>query len=831
MINPHIIRKTVDPSVAPPEAGIHWINTSTGAEFFSVGDSSVGDWIPRVASANTFIELTDVPSSYAGQSLKAVRVNIGETGLEFVTGGASDEFVKISAADTTAGYLNDKLIITSGKLTKTIVNPGANEDLQLSIGADVFDKTVDDSGDITEGTNLFYTNERVDDRVASLIVAGTGITSTYNDPANTLTIATTITQYTDELAQDAVGSILTDSSSIDFTYNDGANTITATVIQSGIDHGSISGLADDDHTQYHNDTRADTWLGTKSTTNLAEGSNLYFTDERAQDAVGTALTDSSSIDFTYNDGANTITAAVLPAGVDHDALQNFVANEHIDHTSITITAGIGLAGGGDISANRTIDLDITELTAESTVAANDLIAIYDDSAGAHRKMTRSDFLAGTTTDEQVKITASDTTPGYLDGKLIVASGKLTKTVINPGANEDLELSIGADVFDKTVDDSGDINEGTNLFFTDERAQDAIGTILVDSSTIDLTYNDGTPSITASVIQSGIDHGSISGLADDDHTQYHNDTRADTWLGTKSTTNLAEGTNLYFTDERAQDAVGTSLTDSSSIDFTYNDGANTITAAVLPAGVDHDALQNFVANEHIDHTTVSISAGTGLSGGGDISANRTINLADTAVTPNPYGTATQVASFTVDQQGRLTAASNTNIQTSSDTQIGLIEIATTAETDTGTDATRAVSPDGLAGSYAGSKNIGLYVVEVGTALTTGDGKAYMRIPATLNGMNLVMCSAAITTTSSSGNPTFMIARGRQSSPTSAHSYVDMLSTPITIDATEYDSKDATTPVVINTSNDDVTMGDLIRIDIDGIGTGSAGLIITTTFQLP
>jgi hypothetical protein len=57
---------------------------------------------------------------------------------------------------------------------------------------------------------------------------------------------------------------------------------------------------------------------------ISEGStNLYHTDERAQDAVGTILTDSSSIDFTYNDGTPSITAVVLPAGVDHDQLQNF----------------------------------------------------------------------------------------------------------------------------------------------------------------------------------------------------------------------------------------------------------------------------------------------------------------------------------------------------------------------------------------------------------------------------------------------------------------------------------------------------------------------------
>ena len=60
------------------------------------------------------------------------------------------------------------------------------------------------------------------------------------------------------------------------------------------------------------------------------------------------------------------------------------------------------------------------------------------------------------------------------------------------------------------------------------------------------------------------------------------------------------------------------------------------------------------------TGLTISAGTGLSGGGDLSTNRTISLANTAVTAASYGSASQVPTFTVDAQGRLTAASNTNI---------------------------------------------------------------------------------------------------------------------------------------------------------------------------
>ena len=43
--------------------------------------------------------------------------------------------------------------------------------------------------------------------------------------------------------------------------------------------------------------------------------------------------------------------------IDHDTTTNFVANEHIDHSSITVGSGKGLSGGGTIDTNRSLSLD------------------------------------------------------------------------------------------------------------------------------------------------------------------------------------------------------------------------------------------------------------------------------------------------------------------------------------------------------------------------------------------------------------------------------------------------------------------------------------------
>lgn len=68
--------------------------------------------------------------------------------------------------------------------------------------------------------------------------------------------------------------------------------------------------------------------------------------------------------FVKMTGANTFalrtiaeTADDLEGTIDHDQLANYDANKHIDHTGVTLTAGTGLTGGGDISAGRTFAVD------------------------------------------------------------------------------------------------------------------------------------------------------------------------------------------------------------------------------------------------------------------------------------------------------------------------------------------------------------------------------------------------------------------------------------------------------------------------------------------
>lgn len=140
----------------------------------------------------------------------------------------------------------------------------------------------------------------------------------------------------------------------------------------------------------------------------------------------------------------------------------------------------------------------------------------------------------------------------------------------------------------------------------------------------------------------------------------------------------------------------------------------------------------------------------------------------------------------------------------------------------TGATGATGPAGAdADPDAITRVITILVTDPnGDDVSTGDGKAYVRIPSVLNTWNLSGVAAHVSTASTSGAPSIQVRNVTDS--------VDMLSTPITIDANEKDSSTAATAAVINTSNDDVATGDEIAIDVDAAGTGAKGLLVELSF---
>ena len=229
----------------------------------------------------------------------------------------------------------------------------------------------------------------------------------------------------------------------------------------------------------------------------------------------------------------------------------------------------------------------------------------------------------------------------------------------------------------------------------------------------------------------------------------------------------------------------------------------------------------------DGTSKKITATT-LAAATETLTNKTIVPANNTITDavadaSTKGVSTYTAADFSDSSGTI-SLDYSNAQKASVSQAGfLTEVATAAETTTGTDAARAVSPDGLAGSTIfGVKTVAVIWNDPAISATTGTKKALFSIPAALNGMNLISVHAEVATAGTTNLETFDV----NINGTTA------LSTKLTIDTGETGSDTAATPAVINTAADGVSTNDVVSVDVDAIhSTPAKGEVVTLEFQLP
>ncbi len=418
---------------------------------------------------------------------------------------------------------------------------------------------------VPEGSNQYFTTARA----RAALSQGQGITY---DP-NTGIISANPSQIVDPgSVQNAVAAMLVNSPTA--SWNTSGGQVSLTINLSSF---TTSQLAEGSNL-YWTQARFDNAFSAKTTSQLAEGSNLYFTVARArtafsagpgiyispsgvisttgiagggsldveqvQDIIGAMLTSSPSLAWLYNDSSGTLFANVRLNPFTTDDLDEGTSNLY--YTDARARAAIDVTGG--------------LLTYNSTTGVIGLTADAFDSryvqlAGSYANPT---WITSLALSKITGLTAA------LDGREpTITAGTTAQYWRGDKTWQTLNTSV--------------VPEGTNLYYTDLRARLAIsvdGGVLSYNPTTGVIYLDPAPEaydaryVRVSAFYSNpswitsLDISKITGLTaalDGREPTITAGTTAQYWRGDKAwvtlnTTAVPEGSNQYFTTARARDAI-------------------------------------------------------------------------------------------------------------------------------------------------------------------------------------------------------------------------------------------------------------------------------------
>ena len=460
-----------------------------------------------------------------------------------------------------------KFIVKNGLIASGLTYPTAdgtaNQLLQTDASGNlVFATPTTDH--LSEGSNLFYTTARFDADLAASSTSTSirGLFSaagdlSYNsstgefsfDVENVYTQTNFDSDFNTSLDAAAIGGngLVYDASTNSLSIDSAE--FTAMLSTSDLNEGS---------NLYYTDARADARIAAATTSDLTEGTNLYYTDAR----VATYLSDND-----FDTATNIIAAITDAAPATLDTLNELAAALGDDaNFSTTITALIGaLPDSGQVS-----DIIIADVDKAFVDALNVDAQTLDEQNGSY----------------YLDYTNFTNTPNTLDSgdvkNIFSAAGDLS---YNSSTGEfSFTAANTYDGFDSDFNakSTDALSEGsTNLYFTDARADARIAAATTDDvseGSTNLYYTTARADSDFDVRIATKDTGDLA----EGSNLYYTDARAnsafDTRLATKDTDNLSEGsTNLYYTDARANAAIDArvdkAFVDALNVDADTLDGLN------------------------------------------------------------------------------------------------------------------------------------------------------------------------------------------------------------------------------------------------------------------
>jgi hypothetical protein len=364
-----------------PVAGQIYFDTTANVLYFYNG----AEWIPASGS-------TEVIQDLIGSSV------IGGTGL-------------------TRTY-ND----TNGETTIDLDNTAVTHGSYGSTAAKTVSFTVDQQGRLTAASEqdiqiatsqVTGLQEFIEDSINTVVAAGEGIDVTYNDAANTYTVSA-------EDASDTNKGVASFSST-DFVVTSGNVTINSESI-ADIVGGMVTGNTETGITVTYQD--GDNTLDfavadqfpSHTTSDLAEGTNLYYTEERVQDEIADTIVGGTGIDATYNDSAGTLSLDIDSTVTTNSGTQTL--------TNKTLSTGTSLSANLDAGTNKITNLGTpTSGTDAATKAYVDAV-----SEGLHVHEAAKVYV-GTNITIATALEAGDTVDGVTlaSGMRVLVNGQTTQS--------------------------------------------------------------------------------------------------------------------------------------------------------------------------------------------------------------------------------------------------------------------------------------------------------------------------------------------------------------------------------------------------------------------
>ena len=484
--------------------------------------------------------------------------------------------------------------------------------------------------DVAEGsTNLYYTDARADARaqlkIDALVDTAPGTLDTLNELAAALgddadfstTITTSIatklstadfnTTFDTQLATKDTDNLSEGSTNLYYTDTRARGAISAT--------GSLS---------YDNSTGVISFtMPAQTTTAITEGTNLYYTDERVDDRVSSLLVAGTNTNITYDDNANTLTISATSTGGfdlssnDTDDLTEGTTNLY--YTDTRARASISVTdNGGDGSVSYDSSTGVISYTGPSAAEVRTHI-----SGGTGVTVTNGEIAIGQSVATTDDVEFADL---VLTGDLTVQGTTTTINTETINLADNILLLNSNETGSPTQSGGLEIERGTalNVQFVWDENLDRWSLGAEDLYTSGTFLGDVTGDVTGTV--SSIANHDTDDLAEGTnlyYTQSRVDARVAAGFAIRSTTDLSEGANLYYTDARARSAI------SVSGDLTYNSSTGVISTQGLASSTTDDLAEgtaNLYYTESRTDTRVNIlRTDLGVSGDANVHFDNISNI--------------------------------------------------------------------------------------------------------------------------------------------------------------------------------------------------------------